>query len=379
MSPFKLSTFTSLALATALAGGCAQSPVMGIEPTDPSSPQQPMTPGEPMPAPTPAPTPATARYSGIYQANAPIDFTQNGVLPGIASPALNALTMVGSNPGRALVTMANATGAVNIPSPFDSVLGDIITGQLDQILPPDVQDDLKIIANIADITKTTVLKNSLTVHTPGAGGVCEVDLQLTGAGFDFVDIHGNAQHVDVTVPVAQVAGATAKMTMGMLTPRPDAPVADADLVLSGGSLTIPIGSFIMQAAGPLIFQPEWGVSDLQSALNKLMMPICGSFGMAIHDAVQGVTFLEDINASVYTTICTTAVGLAAVEIANQINNLTVSGVSITNGRAVLYDVSTVKPTMDHQSDRIGDGTWSWTFGSIAVPSTLAGDRTGNAL
>jgi hypothetical protein len=379
MSPLKLSTFTSLALATALAGGCAPAPAAGMDYTDPSGPTTPMTPGEPTPPPMPTPAAPTAKYSGIYSANAAIDFTQNGVLPGIASPALNALTMIGSNPGRALVTMANASGAVNIPSPFDNILGDIITGQLDQILPPDVQNDLNLIGNIAKITKTTVLKNSLTVHTPGAGGTVEVDLQLTGAGFDFVDINGNPQHVDVTVPVAQMSASTAKMTMATLTPRPDAPVADADLVLSGGSLTIPIGAFILQAAGPLIFQPEWGVSDIQSALNKLMMPVCGNFGTAIYDAVQGLTFLEDIQPGVYTTICTTAVGLAAVEIATQLNDLTVSGVSITNGRGVLYDVSTSKPTMDHQSDRIGDGTWSWTFGSIAVPAMLSGDRTGNAM
>ncbi len=73
-------------------------------------------------------------------------------------------------------------------------------------------------------------------------------------------------------------------------------------------------------------------------------------------------------------ICTAAVGFAADKAISEIQQLKLSGVTIMNGRAVLYDTSQLKPTMDHQSDRVADGTWTWSFGSIDVPSTLVGDR-----
>ena len=369
----KLSIFGTLALAATLAGSACSKSASG-DGTFPDDPA-PATPTTPTPG---TPTPTTAKYAGIYQANAPIDFTQNGVLPGIASPALNALTMVGTNPGRALVNMAQAAGAINISSTLRNILGDIITGQLNSIMSQDVMDALDLISNIAKITQTGVLKNKLTIHTPKADGTVAVDIELSGAGFDFVDIQGTAQHVDVTVPAAAAATAKSTMTMATLAARPNAPVADADLTLSGGSLSIPIGDFIMQAAGPLIFQPAFGKSDLKSALTYIMTQPCIDFGNAIHNSVQGTPILESISADVYKTICTTAVGLAATEIISQISMLKIDGVKITNGRAVLFDTSMLKPTMDHQSDRIADGTWSWSFGSTDVPSTLAGDRTGNA-
>ena len=74
----------------------------------------------------------------------------------------------------------------------------------------------------------------------------------------------------------------------------------------------------------------------------------------------------------------TAVTLAATQIMNAISDIKVENVSITNGRAVLYDISMTKPMMDKQSDRIAEGTWTWSFGSADVPSTLAGDRIGVA-
>jgi hypothetical protein len=372
MRPLKLSVFGTLAIASTLAAGaCMPHAANGGDlPGDPgynnNNPNNPTQPG-------------VAKYSGVYQANAPIDFTQNGVLPGIASPALNALTMVGSNPGRALVEMAQTSGAINLSSSLRNILGDIITGQLDNIFPIDVQNDLNILAGIAKITQSTVIKNSLTIHTPRADNTMQVDIQITGASFDFVDINGYAQHIDVTTPAVNAATSKSSMTMATLVPRPDAPVADADITLTGGTLSVPLGGFLAQAIGPLVLQPTFGVSDLAGALNKIMQGPCQTFGNYIYQACQGTSILEDIQPSVYTGICTAAVSLAAIEMVNEINKLTVDGVRITNGRAVLYDVSQSKPSMDHQSDRIADGMWQWNFGSIVVPSTLSGERIGNAL
>ncbi len=87
----RLSALGTFALTMTLtAGACMPAMVEGGTPTGPTSPTSHGTPGTPG---TPgAPTsPGTlgdgAIYSGVYQADAPVDFTQNGVLPGLASPS----------------------------------------------------------------------------------------------------------------------------------------------------------------------------------------------------------------------------------------------------------------------------------------------------
>jgi len=379
MRPLKLTLFGTLALATALAGGCSKSTATGGDfPDDPpiTTPDEPK-PNNPQPNNPNAPNPQTAKYAGIYSADAPVDFTQPGVLPGLASPALAALSNIGSDPGKALVDFAQATGAIDLPSAVRSVIGSVITQQLDSVLSPGVQEALDLISNITKITKTTVIKNKITVHTPRADKTVDVELEVTGASFDFVDFNLNPQHVDVTVPAASAAAAKTSL-VATLTPRANAPVADADLTLSGGTVSIPMGHFIVQAMGPLVFQPVWGVNTLQEALTEIMREPCADLGVIVRNGVYNILGL-DIGTSAGTTICNTAVTLAAAEIIEEITDIKVDGVSITNGRVVLYDISTLKPTMDKQSDRLAEGTWTWSFGSADVPSTLAGDRIGNAI
>ena len=376
MKPFSMRILTlsflgTLSLATALSGGCA--------PSAPASGAQ--TPGGSNNSNNNTGNNGTvgkgAKYAGIYEADAPIDFTQMGVLPGFASPALKALTMVGTNPGRALVQIAQASGVIDWNSTIENIVGDIITQELNSALDQDTLKALAEIANIAKIAQTTKLTNKLTLHTPKADGTLVADLQLTGAGFDFVNINGDAKHVDVTVSAGGLAAAKTSLT-ATIKPRANAPVADADVTLSGGKLTIPIGDFLMQAAGPLVFQPEWGVSTLKDALQKMMAAPCTSLANSVWNDAQGTIGVESIDVSVYNSICSTVVLVAAAEIATEIQKLTIDGVTINNGRVVLYDVSTAKPTVDNQSDRLADGTWTWTFGGTAVPSTTAGDRTGNS-
>ena len=318
-----------------------------------------------------------AKYAGIYNANAPIDFTQDGVLPGIASPALKALSMVGSNPGRAIINLAQAQGVIDWNTTIANIVGDILTQELNGAMDQSTLDALDQISNIAKIAQTTKLTNKLTIHTPKADGTVTADLQLTGAGFDFVNIKGDPKHVDVTVSAGGLTGAKTTLA-GIVKPRANAPVADADVTFQGGKLVIPIGDFLMQAAGPLIFQPEWNVTSLKDAMQKMMQGPCQTLASYVWSSAQGVVGVEYIEQGTYDKICQTVVLVAAAEIATEIQKMTIDGVTINNGRAVLYDISTAKPTTDNQSDRLADGVWTWSFGGTSVPSTLAGDRMGNA-
>lgn len=318
-----------------------------------------------------------AKYAGIYDANAPIDFTQEGVLPGIASPALKALSMIGSNPGGAIISLAQAQGVIDWNNTIANIVGDILTQELRGAMDQSTLDALNEISNIAKIARTTKLTNKLTIHTPKADGTVTVDLQLTGAGFDFVNINGDAKHVDVTVSAGGLTGAKTTLT-GIVKPRANAPVADADVTMQGGKLVIPIGDFLMQAAGPLIFLPEWGVTSLKEAMQKMMQGPCQTLSSYAWNQAQGFVGVEYIEQSTYEKICQTVVLVAAAEIATEIQKMTIDGVSINNGRAELYDISSGKPTSDQQSDRIANGVWTWNFGGVSVPSTLAGDRMGNA-
>src|SRR5437763_12481796 len=95
----KLTAFATLT-AFAFVAGCSAGPEAHM--TGPSGPNEPpgtpQGPGEPI-TPTPAPT---AKYAGVYSAVAPIDLTQNGVLPGVLGPALGALIELHDHPGKAI-------------------------------------------------------------------------------------------------------------------------------------------------------------------------------------------------------------------------------------------------------------------------------------
>ena len=82
------------------------------------------------------------------------------------------------------------------------------------------------------------------------------------------------------------------------------------------------------------------------------------------------------------TLCTSALDALAKQVTTSIDSITFNDVQVSGGTAFLLDVSQSKPTVDNQSDRIAQGKWDWSFtvagASVKVPSTFAGDRTGDA-
>ncbi len=336
----------------------------------------PGTPGAPSTTPT-NPLNNGATYSGVYKANAALDFTQPGVLPGLLSPALAALANLSTDPGSSLVNFAQAAGAINLNSTTRNVIASVITDKLASVLPPDVKQALDLISNITQITSSTTLLNTITVHTPSTTGAVYVDVIVTGAGFDFVDVNGTATHVDVQTSAAQLP-ASKSTILGKLTPHSNAPIADADVTFTGGSISIPVGDFLVQALGTLVFQPL-GQTDLKSTLLHLMSNTCDDLGYVVETGVYNLTSL-DVGHDVGTRICTTAITLAANEITSAISSLKVNNVKITNGRFTLFDVSPSHSAVDHKADLLGDGSWTWSFGSANIDTSIDdGTRSASAI
>jgi hypothetical protein len=341
--------------------------------------------GDPTPPEPTPPQPRVLTYSGVYQANAAIDFTQNGVLPGLDSPILGVLANLHTNPGTAIVNLGYAAGidVLNtIGSTGRAILGGLLDAQLTSLYADDPSLDQAVTAiqNIAQIAKTTVLTNTITVHTPKTDHTAAIDLATTGATFHFV----NAQLMDTTctttVPAAKAAAAKATFTMGLVSPRSNPNVADADITFSGASVTLPMGDFLMQAIGQLVFQPLYGTSDFKTGFVDAIPCTTISTEGAMAVANSGNPLLQGlITQPVLMAICTTAASSLADQLIAQISSLSADGVNVGNARGVLYDVSTSKPTADGISDRVGDGTWTWTIGGADVPSTFAGDKIANAL
>src|SRR4051794_18694326 len=98
-STLKLTAFATLTAMTVVVSGCNEDARRMEQPAPSPMPQTPGTQpttgpdGEPLPTPSPTAEPApVANYSGVYEVVAPLDFTQNGVLPGIVSPLLSGLS-----------------------------------------------------------------------------------------------------------------------------------------------------------------------------------------------------------------------------------------------------------------------------------------------
>jgi hypothetical protein len=375
-----------VAMSTLVHAECAKKEVgesVGPAPTtDPGPTVNPEAP-DPQPTPTPKPAPRTLNYSGIYQANAAIDFTQSGALPGLESPALGLLANLHTQPGTALVNFGYAAGvdALNsIGAAGRTLLGAILDDKLKTLYMdnPNLDHLVTLIQNISQIAKTTMLLNSLAVHKPSADHAVVVDLQLTGAQFHFLNLSLMDTTYTTTVPMAQAAAAKATFSSGTLTPRPDPNLADADLTFGDATITVPLGDFLMQAFGAAIFQPLYGTSDFKTGFVDAIPcdSIAASGAQAVADS--GNPLLQALfSQSVLKTVCVAGAGYLADQLVAQIQTLTVSGVTVSAGRGTLYDVSTSKPTADGQSDRVGDGAWTWTINSATVMSTFAGDRTGN--
>ncbi len=376
----KLSAIASLTVLSLVAGGCSAGPEARTQPTPPpSSPDQPGAPQGPGDVDNPAPPPPKAHYSGVYAVVAPLDLTQNGVLPGVIGPALSALIELHDHPGKAIldiVAIANIPTVSDLVKNMPSFLRDILSGLLDKLITDEVYANVpvvdqitNIISGITELAKTIDVHSSLTVHTPMADGSDAIDHQVTDVGFTLLN---NSKVISFDATEKMMAHAS--MT-GTVKAHANAPVADADLTLGGGQMTLPFGELLLQAAGPLLFGQFGGATDLKGALNNLVD--CAGQAQSISDALGGY-----LSPALVQTMCTAALGAIADLVTSQIDGIVLNDVQVSAGTAYLLDVSQSKPTVDYQSDRIEQGKWSWSFtvagGSATVPSTFAGDRIGDA-
>ena len=110
-----------------------------------------------------------------------------------------------------------------------------------------------------------------------------------------------------------------------------------------------------------------------------MSNTCIDLGYVVENGVYDLTTL-DIGNDVGTRICTTAITLAANEITSAITSLKVNNVKITDGRFTLFDISPAHASVDHKADLLGDGTWTWSFGSANIKTSIDdGTRTASAI
>src|SRR6185312_898622 len=261
----KLTAIASLTALSIVAGGCSAEPEARMQPPSApgTPPGTPLGPGEPIGE----PTPPTAKYAGVYSAVAPIDLTQNGVLPGVLGPALNALIELHDHPGQAIldiIAIANIPTVSDLVKNMPQLLKDILSGALDKLITDEVYANVpvvdqitNIISGITELAKTMELHNSLTVHTPKADGTATIDQQVTDIGFKLL----NNSTVVAFDAKEQMMAHTAMP--GSVKAHANAPVADADLTLGGGTMTLPFGELLLQAAGPLVFGQFGGATDLK--------------------------------------------------------------------------------------------------------------------
>ena len=137
--------------------------------------------GEPLPT-TPAPLPRpVANYSGVYDVVAPLDFTQNGVLPGHRRPALGGAHRAARSPRRGAlhhprgrqhpVRLGPDEEGAQLPgdAAVEALLDDLITKNVYQGYPV-VDQVTGIISGIAEVSKYMDVHDTITVHKPDATG-----------------------------------------------------------------------------------------------------------------------------------------------------------------------------------------------------------------
>lgn len=374
----KLSASATLT-AFMLVAGCGAGPEGSMHTVPTPGPTAPGNPEGPVEGNPPHTPPPTAKYAGVYTVVAPIDFTQNGVLPGVLGPALGALIELHDHPGKAILDIV---AIANIPTVSDAVknmpgfVRDLLSALLDNLITkelyhnvPVVEHIAAIISGVTDLAKTVEIHNALTVHAPKADGTASLDQQVTDLGFTLL-----ANKTVIAFNANEKAMAHTSMP-GTIKAHANAPVADADLALGGGKMTLPFGELLLQAAGPLLFAQFGGATDLKGALTNLVP--CHAAAQKISNGLGGY-----LPPALIETLCTTAIGVVADTVTAQIDAVVLKDVQVSAGTAFLLDVSQSKPQVDYQSDRLGQGKWDWSFtvngSTIKVPSTFEGDRTGDA-
>jgi hypothetical protein len=385
-STLKMTAFATL-VPVLLATGCSEERVIKPGPMAPenspnaSNPVDPDRPHPSMPAPPapeqapPAPTPS---YSGIYDTSTPIDLSKNGVLPPAIGASLKGLSELHDKPGSALLYILEnsnipyiSDGMKQIPDIVVSALGGLLDGLIKNNLYkgyPVVDEVANVIQGITQLATQIQVYDRITVHTPDTTGAINVDHQLMAVEFEML-----GQKAKVPFPTA--ANGTAH-TKGTLKAGPSAPVADADITADAATFSLPLGNLLLQAAGPLLFTKFGSATDLGGVLKEVVP--CQSFGDSLSNATNN--FLDP---SLGTGLCNAALDVVASLVTSEINKITLDNVKVDGITAKLYDISTAKPNLDYQSDRLAEGKWNWTFtigsASATVPTTFAGDRTGDAI
>src|SRR6185436_2968907 len=161
----KLTAFATLTALTVAVSGCnsdpgrmdTQGPTPSPQPDPGPRPSDPPTMPDPDPTPSmpPAPTPV-ANYSGVYEVVAPLDFTQNGVLPGIVSPLLGGLSEVHDHPGAALYTILENASIPYVSDIMSSLLGFVVAGLealLDDLIIKNLYQGYPLVDQIASIVQ----------------------------------------------------------------------------------------------------------------------------------------------------------------------------------------------------------------------------------
>ena len=367
-APILLSCFTTLM-------GCGAAPQRQPVPeTTPVATPPAATPGAPIEG-SPTPPKPQAKYAGTYDVVTPLDLTEGGVLPGVLGPMLGALAELHDHPGKAILDIvANA----NIPTVSSAVAGlpsfvrDLLSGLLDTLITKELYGNVPIadqittiVSGIASLANTIELHAALTVHAPAPDGSVQIDAQVTDVSFMLLQ---KAQLISFDAREKMLAQST---LTGTLTPHANAPIADADLTLGGGKMSLPFGELLLQAAGPLVFSPFGGATDLKGALTNLVP--CQTAAQSISDGIDNV-----LSATLIDQICVAALGAIADQVTSLIDGVTLQNVSISDGTAMLLDVSIDRPQPDNQSDQLETGKWTWSFDvagdTIKVPSTFAGNR-----
>jgi hypothetical protein len=172
------------------------------------------------------------------------------------------------------------------------------------------------------------------------------------------------------VPSEAQAQAIARMP-GTITAHANAPVADADIKFSTGSVKVPIGSLLADAVNRLILQPYWGVSDFKLLFARIIP--CDAVGVNVAIGLN----IAEIGAAVVADLCRAGLIALGDRVTSQLTKLSLDA-QVNNASATLYDASDSRPQVDYQSDRWAGGTWTWHIGSADLPLTFSGDRIADA-
>jgi hypothetical protein len=308
-----------------------------------------------------------ANYSGVYTADAAIDLTRQGVL-GDFSAVLDGLSMLHNDPGRAIFEIAKADGNTKaVPSFLDSLFEALLTQEIRRVyLTNGAADDLSYaLMGLGELARSVSLQNRVTIHKPDASMNVQVEEQITALA-----LHALGGALTLPVPAAAQAQAIARMP-GMIVAHANAPVADADIKFSTGSLKLPIGSLIAEAFNRLILQPYWGVSDLKLLFARIIP--CDAVGVNVAIGLN----MPEIGAEVVADLCRAGLIALGAKLTDKIANLSLDA-QVNNASATLYDVSQSRPHVDYQSDSWAGGIWTWHIGTADLPLTFSGDRIADA-